>query len=111
MSAFDKEMTDRGSWYATKHPDFLSGTVAYFSMEFAIHNSLPIYAGGLGVLAGDLCKEASDLGIPMVAVGFMYPQGYFQQRISADGWQEEKYSQLDFNKAPKSVAQIFPLES
>ena len=74
-------------------------------MEFAIHNSLPIYAGGLGVLAGDLCKEASDLGLPMVAVGFMYPQGYFKQRISAEGWQEEEYQQLDFTKAP--VTQIF----
>jgi starch phosphorylase len=73
-------------------------------MEFAIHSSLPIYAGGLGVLAGDLCKEAGDMGIPMVAVGFMYPQGYFKQRISAEGWQEEEYQQLDFSKAP--VTQI-----
>ena len=106
ISAFDNEMTDRNSWYATKHPDSLPGTVAYFSMEFAIHNSLPIYAGGLGVLAGDLCKEASDLGIPMVAVGFMYPQGYFHQHISADGWQEEVYRRLDFSKAP-----IIPITS
>src|SRR5687767_7701808 len=52
--------------------------VAYFSAEFALHQSLPIYAGGLGVLAGDHCKEASDLGIPLVGVGFMYPQGYFR---------------------------------
>jgi starch phosphorylase len=88
------------SWFATTHNGAIPGPVAYFSMEFAIHASLPIYAGGLGVLAGDLCKEASDLGIPMVAVGFMYPQGYFRQRISADGWQEEEYQQLDFSKAP-----------
>ncbi|MFC2003940.1 alpha-glucan family phosphorylase [Chloroflexota bacterium] len=102
IAAFDKEMTDGDSWYATKYPALRQKPVAYFSMEFALHNSLPIYAGGLGVLAGDLCKEASDLGIPMVAVGFMYPQGYFRQRISAEGWQEEEYSQLDFSKAPVS---------
>ncbi|MFC2066769.1 alpha-glucan family phosphorylase [Chloroflexota bacterium] len=100
VTAFDKEMTDGASWYATNHPDAPQDPVAYFSMEFALHNSLPIYAGGLGVLAGDLCKEASDLGIPMVAVGFMYPLGYFRQHISAEGWQEEEYNQLDFSKTP-----------
>jgi len=98
--ALDNEKKDVNSWYAANHSGAFPGPVVYFSMEFAIHNSLPIYAGGLGVLAGDLCKEASDLGIPMVAVGFMYPQGYFRQRISADGWQEEEYQQLDFSKAP-----------
>jgi starch phosphorylase len=75
-------------------------TVAYFSMEFALHRSIPIYAGGLGVLAGDYCKEASDLGLPVVCVGFMYPQGYFSQRISEEGWQEEIYRQLNFDEAP-----------
>ncbi|MFC1901459.1 alpha-glucan family phosphorylase [Chloroflexota bacterium] len=100
VAAFDSEMKDGNSWYATRYPEAGQNPVAYFSMEFALHNSLPIYAGGLGVLAGDLCKEASDLGIPMVAVGFMYPQGYFRQHISPEGWQEEKYSQLDFSKAP-----------
>jgi starch phosphorylase len=100
VTAFDKDMTDNNSWYATRYPAFSGKSLAYFSMEFALHNSLPIYAGGLGVLAGDLCKEGSDMGIPMVAVGFMYPQGYFQQRISAEGWQEEEYRQLDFSKAP-----------
>jgi starch phosphorylase len=104
IAAFDRDIKNHGSWYAGTHADALQGPVAYFSMEFAIHNSLPIYAGGLGALAGDLCKEASDLGLPMVAVGFMYPQGYFQQRISAEGWQEEEYRQLDFTKAP--VTQI-----
>jgi starch phosphorylase len=104
VAEIDNEKKDGNSWYASNPSNALSGPVAYFSMEFAIHSSLPIYAGGLGVLAGDLCKEASDLGIPMVAVGFMYPQGYFKQRISADGWQEEEYQQLDFTKAP--VTQI-----
>jgi starch phosphorylase len=100
MSAFDADMSDKDSWFSTKYPNVLSGPVAYFSMEFAIHNSLPIYAGGLGILAGDLCKEASDLGLPLVGVGFMYPQGYFHQHISAEGWQEETYQQLDFDEAP-----------
>ena len=100
MSAFDAEMSAKDSWFATRYLNALDGPVAYFSMEFAIHNSLPIYAGGLGVLAGDVCKEASDLGLPLVGVGFMYPQGYFHQRISSEGWQEEIYRQLDFNEAP-----------
>ncbi|OGO31221.1 MAG: alpha-glucan phosphorylase [Chloroflexi bacterium RBG_16_56_11] len=100
LTAYDKEIHDATSWYSQVHAGALPGPIAYFSMEFAIHNSLPIYAGGLGVLAGDLLKEASDLGIPMVAVGFMYPQGYFRQRISAEGWQEEEYQQLDFSRAP-----------
>jgi starch phosphorylase len=100
MSAFDAEMSDKNSWFATKYPNILDGPVAYLSMEFAIHNSLPIYAGGLGVLAGDMCKEACDLGLPLVGVGFTYPQGYFHQHISAEGWQEEIYRQLDFDEAP-----------
>jgi starch phosphorylase len=100
MSAFDAEMSAKDSWFATKYPNVLDGPIAYFSMEFAIHNSLPIYAGGLGVLAGDVCKEACDLGLPLVGVGFMYPQGYFHQHISAEGWQEEIYTQLDFDEAP-----------
>lgn len=100
ISALDDELNNGASWYASNHAGSLTGPVAYFSMEFAIHNSLPIYAGGLGVLAGDLCKEASDMGLPLVGVGFMYPQGYFQQHISAEGWQEEEYQQLDFSKAP-----------
>ena len=74
-------------------------TIAYFSAEFALHQSLPIYAGGLGVLAGDHCKEASDLGVPLVGVGFMYPQGYFHQEVSADGWQQEIYEKLNWPDA------------
>ncbi len=100
MASFDADMAASDTWFASKHQKRLSGPVAYFSAEFAIHSSLPLYAGGLGILAGDICKEASDLGLPMVGVGLMYPQGYFRQRISADGWQEETYSRLDFDEAP-----------
>ena len=100
MSAFDTYMMPAKTWFGSYHDGALSGPIAFFSMEFAIHNSLPIYAGGLGILAGDICKEASDLGLPLVGVGFMYPQGYFHQQISAEGWQQESFVQLDFNEAP-----------
>jgi len=100
IAALDADVSARDTWFGTTYPGALPGPVAYFSMEFAIHNSLPIYAGGLGILAGDVCKEASDLGIPLVGVGFMYPQGYFHQHISPDGWQEEIYRQLNFEEAP-----------
>ena len=100
MATFDADMSAQDTWFASKYSGTLAGPVAYFSMEFAIHNSVPIYAGGLGILAGDICKEASDLGLPMVGVGFMYPQGYFQQRISTDGWQEEIYRPFDLSEAP-----------
>lgn len=100
MATLDADISTQDTWFVTKYPEALPEPVAYFSMEFAIHNSLPIYAGGLGVLAGDMCKEASDLGLPLVGVGFMYPQGYFHQHISTEGWQEEVYRQLDFDEAP-----------
>ncbi len=100
MSTFDLYLSGKSTWFEATYPDRRDQLIAYFSAEFAIHNSLPIYAGGLGVLAGDTCKEASDLGLPLVGIGFMYPQGYFHQRISADGWQEDIYRTLDFNEAP-----------
>jgi starch phosphorylase len=102
-SAFDADISATDNWFSSICPEEPCGPIAYFSAEFAIHNSLPIYAGGLGILAGDLCKEASDLGIPMVGVGFMYPQGYFHQHISDEGWQEEVYHQLNFNEAPITI--------
>ena len=73
---------------------------AYFSMEFGIHPSLPIYSGGLGVLAGDHMKSASDLGVPLVGVGLLYTHGYFTQSLSADGWQQEKYEYHDPQQLP-----------
>jgi len=100
ISAFDREMNDTQTWLSEHFPKLSDRTVAYFSMEFAIHSSLPIYAGGLGILAGDMLKESSDLGVPLIGVGFMYPQGYFQQLISEDGWQQERFRQLNFGEAP-----------
>ena len=100
MAKFDEEMTKPHDWCGQAKVNRPYGQIAYFSAEYAIHNSLPIYAGGLGVLAGDICKESSDRGLPLVAVGFMYPQGYFRQRISPEGDQQEDYVQLNFDEAP-----------
>src|SRR5882672_8240030 len=79
VMAFDADMKTQETWVARTVPHLTKATVAYFSAEFGIHSSLPIYGGGLGILAGDHCKEASDLGMPLVGIGFMYPQGYFHQ--------------------------------
>jgi starch phosphorylase len=78
--------------------------VAYFSAEFGLHESLPIYSGGLGILAGDHIKSASDLGIPLVGVGLYYGQGYFRQRLDVDGWQHEDYIDLNSNVLPITPA-------
>ncbi|HZB26448.1 MAG TPA: alpha-glucan family phosphorylase [Vicinamibacterales bacterium] len=94
VDALDAARAAHATWWRQRFPN-ASGTIAYFSAEFALHQSLPIYAGGLGVLAGDHCKEASDLGIPLIGVGFMYPQGYFHQNVSAEGWQQEVYERLN----------------
>jgi starch phosphorylase len=104
VAALDDARSARHTWYATTFPQFKGQTIAYFSAEFALHQSLPIYAGGLGVLAGDHCKEAGDLGVPLIGVGFMYPQGYFHQHISAEGWQEESYERINWADAPIEAA-------
>jgi len=74
--------------------------VAYFCAEFGVHHSLPLYSGGLGILAGDHLKSASDLGLPLVAVGLLYHHGYFRQRLRRDGWQEEAYQQINVGDLP-----------
>ena len=78
--------------------------VAYFSAEFGLHESLPIYSGGLGVLAGDHIKSASDLDIPLIGIGLFYGQGYFLQRLDQNGWQREEYLQTDVNQLPMQPA-------
>src|SRR6185295_13062685 len=74
--------------------------VAYFSAEFGLHESVPIYSGGLGLLAGDHLKSASDLGIPLIGIGLMYREGYFRQYLNVDGWQQERYPENDFYNLP-----------
>lgn len=95
VQAFDRAVQGRNTWCAENHPEIARSTVAFFSAEYGLHSSLPLYAGGLGVLAGDFAKEASDLGVPFVGIGFMYPQGYFRQLLNSDGRQEEAYEQIE----------------
>lgn len=97
----DRAKRAQDTWWSQQYGATVKNAkIAYFSAEFALHQSLPLYAGGLGVLAGDTCKEASDLGVPLVGIGFMYPQGYFHQHVSADGWQQETYERLNWLDAP-----------
>ncbi|CAN5824278.1 alpha-glucan family phosphorylase [soil metagenome] len=103
IDALDAARTAKDTWWQRRNPD-TTGPIAYFSAEFALHQSLPIYAGGLGVLAGDHCKEAGDLGIPLIGVGFMYPQGYFHQMVSPEGGQQESYERLNWTNAPVEPA-------
>lgn len=100
MNEFDVYMAADDTWYKKAHPDLVNLPIAYFSTEFGLHETLPIYAGGLGVLSGDTIKEASDLGLPLVAVGFLYTQGYFSQHITEDGWQEARQVDLKFESLP-----------
>ena len=88
------------TWFQEKHPEQTALKIAYFSMEFGIHESVPVYSGGLGVLAGDHLKSASDLGLPLVGVSMMYREGYFRQYLNADGWQQERYPENDFFSLP-----------
>jgi starch phosphorylase len=104
MSTFDAYMKPKETWFSRAHPEMQGQTIAYFSAEFGLHESLPIYSGGLGILSGDHCKEASDLGLPFVGVGFLYPQGYFIQRINADGVQEATYDKLHFSEVSATPA-------
>jgi starch phosphorylase len=96
-------------WFQKTWPDGVKDgdgndlTIAYFSAEFALTDCLPIYSGGLGVLAGDHLKSASDLGLPLVGMGLLYSQGYFRQYLNADGWQQEAYPYYDFANTPAEL--------
>jgi starch phosphorylase len=93
------------TWGNTRCGTLRSRPVVYFSAEFGLHESLPIYSGGLGVLAGDHLKSSSDLGIPLIGIGLLYNQGYFTQRVDKDGWQEEEYINLDPNQLPLQLVE------
>ena len=88
------------AWYRKQRGTDRQECYAYFSMEFGLVKALPIYSGGLGVLAGDHLKSASDLGLPLVGVGLLYQEGYFSQYLNADGWQQERYPLNDFYNMP-----------
>ena len=93
-------LQDTDSWGSIHATILRARPVAYFSAEFGLHESLPIYSGGLGVLAGDHLKSASDLGIPLIGVGLLYAQGYFRQTLDLNGWQQELYLNADIDLLP-----------
>ena len=88
------------TWFQSERTEDADLKVAYFSMEFGLDVGLPIYSGGLGVLAGDHLKSASDLGAPLVGVGLLYQNGFFQQYLNSDGWQMERYPVNDWYNMP-----------
>ena len=100
--AFDSYMALASAWSANGRPSTITyeRPVAYFCAEFGVHNSLPLYSGGLGILAGDHLKSASDLRLPLVGVGLLYRYGYFRQRLRNDGWQEEHYGETHPTELP-----------
>jgi starch phosphorylase len=115
---FDRYLKNKGTWYqktyskaaegstgtkSGKNPQVPGERIAYFSAEFGLTESLGIYAGGLGILAGDHLKSASDLGLPLVGVGLLYQQGYFRQYLNPDGWQQELYPNNDFYNLPLTL--------
>jgi starch phosphorylase len=95
----DKYLT-MPTWFDETFPEYKDKKIAYFSTEFAIHESLPIYSGGLGVLSGDHLKSASDMGLPLVGIGLLYRNGYFKQYLTNDGWQMEEYAINHFYRMP-----------
>ena len=100
FTSFDEYLKNADTWTARTYKSLSKQTIAYFSMEYGLHEILPIYSGGLGVLAGDHMKQASDLGLPLVGMGLMYAEGYFTQHISEDGWQESINNPLNFDDLP-----------
>jgi starch phosphorylase len=100
FQAFDGYLESKDTWCTRTYKSRCKRPLAYFSMEYGLHEILPIYSGGLGVLAGDYLKEASDLGLPLVGIGLMYAEGYFSQRISEDGWQESINNPLNLDDLP-----------
>ncbi|MDD2900702.1 MAG: alpha-glucan family phosphorylase, partial [Desulfuromonadaceae bacterium] len=106
LELVDEKLTEylgAKTWFQRTCPGASKMQVAYFSMEFGLHESLPIYSGGLGILAGDHLKSASDLGLPLVGVGLLYRQGYFRQYLNNDGWQQEYYPENDFYNLPLTL--------
>lgn len=97
---FENYMRSKNTWFSNKYPENKKDLIAYFSAEYGLDETMPIYAGGLGILSGDHLKSASDLGIPLVAVGLLYKQGYFNQKINGYGGQESEYKSIDLYDLP-----------
>jgi starch phosphorylase len=99
IAGLDVVREGAGTWWSHQSPG-RSQPIAWITPQFALHQSLPAESSSFGILSGDFCKEASDLGVPLVGVGLMYPRGYGHQRLSADGWQQERYEFIDWSDAP-----------
>ena len=97
---FDGYMNSKNTWFSKKYPEEKNDLIAYFSAEYGIDETIPIYSGGLGILSGDHLKSASDLGIPLVAVGLLYKNGYFHQKINGYGDQETEYNNIELSDLP-----------
>ncbi len=104
VMAFDRYLEGKGTWYEREHSGALEGPIAYLCAEFGIHFKLRLYSGGLGVLAGDHVKAASDLGLPLLAVGLLYRRGYFQQAVDPEGYQQHTF--VPFEIARRPVRQV-----
>jgi len=100
LAAFDEYLADPNTWGRANAPQLLKNPVAYFTAEFGFHETLPIAAGGLGILAGDHAKSASDLGLGFVGISLFYREGYFQQALNQDNWQIDYYTQLNPKNLP-----------
>lgn len=100
LDEFSDYMSNIKTWCSQNYPTLSDKPIAYFSAEFGLHECLPIYSGGLGVLAGDFAKSASDLGLPFYGISLYYRLGYFKQKISDDGWQFEEYPQINNEEVP-----------
>lgn len=100
VDRYDSYMAASDTWFGRNYPEKANHLIAYFSAEYGLNEVLPVYSGGLGVLSGDHCKAASDLGLPFAAIGLFYKQGYFNQHINQDGWQETNYPDLNVSHLP-----------
>jgi starch phosphorylase len=100
INQFNTYMNADDTWFIRNFPDKKDNIIAYFSAEYGLHETLPMYSGGLGILSGDHCKSASDLGLPFVAVGLLYKQGYFRQQLNQEGWQEAKFIKQNISELP-----------
>ncbi len=97
---FDDYVISKNTWFSNKYPENKKDLIAYFSAEYGLDQTIPIYSGGLGILSGDHLKSASDLGIPLVAVGLLYKNGYFHQKINGYGDQETEYNNIELSDLP-----------
>ena len=105
LKNYEDYMDSKDTWFSKNYPDNKNDLIAYFSAEYGLDETIPIYSGGLGILSGDHLKSASDLGIPLVGVGLLYKQGYFNQKIESYGIQKSEYNGLELEDMP-----IYPVK-